>query len=63
MVYFQIHILQVQTLNITVKVVLSCKRTATHFMHVTVLEKMRERETETETETERRNFGYPPGIE
>jgi hypothetical protein len=39
MVYIQVNILQVQTLNITVKDVLSCKSPATHFMHVIVLEK------------------------
>jgi hypothetical protein len=46
MVYIQVNTLQVEILNITVKVVSSCKRTATRFMHAIVLEKMRERERE-----------------
>ena len=57
MVSFQIHILQFQTLNIIVKVVLFCNRNATRFKHVIVFDKLQERATE------RRSFCYPTGIE
>jgi len=57
MVSFQIHILQFQTLNIIVNVVLFCKRTATNLKHVTVFDKLQERATE------RRSSGYPTGID
>ena len=52
---FQEYILQVQTLNITAKVVLFCKRNATDFFRV-IFEQLRE------TATERRSICYPTGI-
>jgi len=57
MVSIQIHILQFQTLNIIVKVVLFCKRTATRHKHVTVFDKLQDKATEW------RSSCYPTGID